>query len=187
LRLFTAVYPTDEVADHLAACVAGLRVSRAAAEGVNTRLAPRSNWHVTLAFLGEVPDDRLPDVEAALSKAASQPAPFEIKVAGGGRFGRGRFTILWAALGGDLPSLTGLSRSVRRELSRARLPFDRKPFRPHLTIARPGDRIDRDQVAADRVALDAYDCPLWRVAEVVLMRSHPGPNPTYDRLGAWKL
>lgn len=185
MRLFTAVYPTDEVADHLASCVAGLHVSHAAADGVNTRLAPRSNWHVTLAFLGEVPDERLPGVEAALARVAA--SPFEVKVAGGGRFGRGRFTILWAALGGDLAALTGLSRSVRRELSRAKLPFDRKPFRPHLTIARPGDRIGRDEVAADRAALDAYEGPLWRVTEVVLMRSHPGPNPTYDRLGAWPL
>ncbi|MEH1126331.1 RNA 2',3'-cyclic phosphodiesterase [Micromonospora sp. CPCC 206061] len=185
MRLFTAVYPTDEVADHLAACVAKLRVSRAAADGVNTRLAPRNNWHVTLAFLGEVPDERLPAVEQALARVSSPP--FEIKVAGGGRFGRGRFTVLWAALGGDLPALTGLSRSVRRELSRARLPFDRKPFRPHLTIARPGDRIDRAEVAADRATLDAYEGPLWRVAEVVLMRSHPGPHPAYDRLGAWAL
>lgn len=185
MRLFIAVYPTDEAADHLAAYVQELHVSRAAAEGVNTRLAPRSNWHVTLAFLGEVPDERLPDVETALARVAA--APFTVKVAGGGRFGRGRFTILWAALGGDVPALTRLSRAVRRELSRAKLPFDRKPFRPHLTIARPGDRIDREQVAADRAALNAYEGPLWRVAEVVLMRSHPGPHPTYDKLGAWAL
>jgi 2'-5' RNA ligase len=70
---------------------------------------------------------------------------------------------------------------VRRELRRVRLPFDRKPLRPHLTLARPGDRVD---VREDLVALDAYAGPPWTVTELRLMRSHPGPAPTYDTLTA---
>lgn len=183
MRLFVAVYPPDDVADHLASLVGELHVGRAAGQGVNTRLAARDNWHVTLAFLGEVPDGRLPDVTGALDGAAAQASPFGIRLAGGGRFG----AILWVGVGGDVPALTRLSRLVRRGLSGARVPYDRKRFRPHLTIARPGDRIDRARVAADRAVLDAYEGPSWTVSEVALVRSHPGPKPRYDRLDTFMI
>ncbi|MEJ3749913.1 RNA 2',3'-cyclic phosphodiesterase [Actinomycetes bacterium KLBMP 9797] len=183
MRLFVAVYPPDDVVHDLAARVAELHVGRAAAEGINTRLAPRDHWHVTLAFLGEVADARLSNVVGALGEAVAPAAPFEVRLAGGGRFG----AILWVGVGGDLPALTRLSRLARRGLSGARIRYDRKRFQPHLTIARPGDRLDRQLVAADRAALDRYEGPPWRVAEVVLMRSHPGPKPRYDRLAAFPL
>ncbi|BCB86483.1 RNA 2',3'-cyclic phosphodiesterase [Phytohabitans suffuscus] len=187
MRLFVAVYPPAHVADDFAGCVERLRVSQALRDGVNTRVASRDNWHVTLAFLAGVPDGRGGDAAVAVERAAALAAPFEVRLTGGGRFGRGRFTILWAGVTGDVPALGGLSKGVRRELKRARLAYDPKPLRPHLTVARPGDRIDRVALEADRAALDAYTSPPWTVGEVVLMRSHPGPRPTYDRLGAWPL
>ncbi|MFC0526695.1 RNA 2',3'-cyclic phosphodiesterase [Phytohabitans kaempferiae] len=187
MRLFVALYPPEHVADDFAARVEGLRVSQALRDGVNTRVAARVNWHVTLAFLGDAPDDRLADAATAVERAAALASPFEVRLTGGGRFGRGKFTLLWAGVGGDISALGGLSRVVRRELKRARLAYDPKPLRPHLTVARPGERIDRVAVDADRAALDAYEGPSWTVSEVVLMRSNPGPNPTYDRIGAWPL
>jgi 2'-5' RNA ligase len=207
VRLFVAAYPPEDACADLAAMVDGLAVGRAAAEGVNARLAPRANWHVTLAFLGDVPDERLDDARAALvagtarwrtssgravpsvrgaprAPVPSAMAPSDgvrprLRLAGGGRFGRGRFTVLWVGLRGEVEVLTSLATAVRKELKRARLPYDPKPLRPHLTLARPGDRVDvRDDVAV----LDAYEGPQWSLEEVRLMRSHPGPKPTYDRL-----
>src|SRR3712207_7351867 len=40
-----------------------------------------------------------------------------------------------------------------------------KPYRPHLTLARPGDRVDRAGVAADVAALDGYRGPEWPRSE----------------------
>jgi len=185
-RLFVAVYPPAPAAAHLAAFVADLAVGRAAAEGVNARLAAGPTWHVTLAFLGDVPLDRLPDVESTVGGAvrewrAAVAAPI-VRLAGGGTFGRGRFTILWAGLAGDTEPLRQLSAAARRGLKRSRLPYDEKPFRPHLTLARPGDRVDVD---GDVVALRGYEGPQWNIDEVRLVRSHLGPNPRYDRLAAW--
>jgi RNA 2',3'-cyclic 3'-phosphodiesterase len=175
--LFVAAYPPPAACDDLADRLAGLNVSKAV--GVNTRLARRETWHVTLAFLGEVADDKVPSASEALGRAAIGP-PISLRLAGGGRFGRGRFTILWVGVEGE--GLDDLSRRVRRELRKSRLPYDNRPFRPHLTVARPGDRIDRALVDADRESLAAYRGPEWPIAEIRLMRSHLGPQPTYDRL-----
>jgi 2'-5' RNA ligase len=185
MRLFVATYPPATACDDLERRLAGLNVAIAAVQGVNTRLARRETWHVTLAFLGEVNEERFPDVEAAVGRAVDgRPAP-QLCVAGGGRFGRGRFTLLWAGVEGA--ELAGLARHVRRELKRARLPYDDKPFKPHLTVARPGDRLDRTAVDADRAALAEYRGPVWRADSVELVRSHLGPKPSYDHLSTWRL
>jgi 2'-5' RNA ligase len=105
-------------------------------------------------------------------------------VAGGGRFGRRRFTILWAALTGDLEALSALADRVRRELRRARVPFDYKPFKPHLTLARPGDRLAEERLRSDLAALDTYVGPEWTVDAVHLYSSELGPKPRYERLAS---
>lgn len=176
-----AVYPPQQATDHLAAHLAGLNIGQAAGRGINARLATRAHWHVTLAFLGEVADDRVPRAAAVLD-ALTADAPPVLRIAGAGRFGRGRFTIVWAGLRGDVATLTGLARQVRRELRRARLPYDEKPLRPHLTLARPGDRLPAEQITADLAALQAYEGPEWTVTAVHLVRSHLGPHPRYDML-----
>ncbi|MEV4661213.1 RNA 2',3'-cyclic phosphodiesterase [Micromonospora echinofusca] len=192
MRLFVALYPPPEAVTHLGAQVARLRVGAAAAAGTNVRLADPGNAHVTLAFLGDVEADRLVAVESALGLAAEwsrdgrQAAP-RLRLAGGGRFGRGRFTVLWVDLRGEVEPVQVLARLIRSRLRHGRLPHDEKPFRPHLTIARPGDRVPPADVAADVATLDDYEGPEWPAGEMVLVRSHPGPRPTYDRLAAWPL
>lgn len=213
MRLFVAVYPPAEALDDVMAQARRLRIGAAADAGVNVRLAARANLHVTVAFLGEVEDGRLPRVEEALGRAVRSwhsppgrrrgrdsstggadregdpvpPAPLRLRLAGGGRFGRGRFTVLWVGLLGDVAGLRRLSDATRRELRRARLPYDPRPLRPHLTLARPGDRIDRESLDADLRTLDGYLGPSWSATELVLVRSHLGPRPTYDRLASWPL
>jgi 2'-5' RNA ligase len=191
VRLFVAAYPPAEAMDSLEKVVAGLHVGRAEAAGINARLAPRSRWHLTVGFLGDVEDERLPDVEQALRQGvdawlAAAQAPV-LRLAGGGRFGRGKFTILWAGVRGEVPALTALGVAVQRQLKRARLPYDDRPFRPHLTLARPGDRIGPAELAVDLQVLRGYEGPPWPADTLHLIRSHLGPHPTYDLLASYSL
>ncbi|MBQ0902761.1 RNA 2',3'-cyclic phosphodiesterase [Micromonospora sp. U21] len=192
MRLFVAVYPPIEAVTHLGAQVARLRIGAAAAAGTNVRLADPAHLHLTLAFLGDVEAARLVEVESALGLAAEwfrdvRDISPRLSLGGGGRFGQGRFTVLWVDLRGDVEALHVLARLIRSRLRHARLPHDDKPFRPHLTVARPGDRVDPADVEADRATLDDYQGPLWAATELLLVRSHVGPQPRYDRLAAWPL
>jgi 2'-5' RNA ligase len=243
VRLFVAAYPPARVRDDFADLVARLGVGQPRERGRSVRLAPVEQLHVTLAFLGEVPDPKIDAARLAVERAVKGVEPFALRISGGGTFGRGRFTVLWAGLreaeasierpagtglergreaagrqrghgtagrqrgrgagnddGGDGTSvgrgratghekgrgaaLAGLAKAVRRELKAARLPYDPKPMRPHLTVARPGDRVTADELAADLAALAAYEGPEWTVDEIRLMRSHLGPRPTYDVMHA---
>jgi 2'-5' RNA ligase len=205
-RLFIAIEPPPAVLDHLAEFTAALGFVRAGA-----RVTARRLWHVTLAFIGDVPEARLPAAVAALDLAATTSRPAAprsaagrragrrpaaqwapsgagpgpvVRLAGGGRFGRGRFTILWAGVEGEL---TPLRRATTRALKRERLPYDDKRFHPHLTLGRPGDRVPREMLRADLAAMSRYRGPSWTVGGLVLYRSVLGPDPVYEPVHATSL
>jgi RNA 2',3'-cyclic 3'-phosphodiesterase len=184
VRLFVAAYPPAAALDDLAERIADLHVGRAAAAGVNSRLSARSLWHVTLAFLGDVDDSRCDDVAAALTSGADafEHAPPTLRLAGGGTFGRGRFTTLWVGLGGAVDELKTLAGTVRAELRRARISYDHKPFRAHMTLARPGTRLTQTEIDDDVASLCTYSGPEWPLLELALVQSHLGPKPTHDIL-----
>jgi 2'-5' RNA ligase len=187
VRLFVAAYPDQEAVGDLQRLVSTLQVAQPMPPGRSTRLQPPGRWHLTLSFLGDVPDVSASKAAGAITKAweAVSVEPV-LRLAGGGSFGRGRFTVLWVGLRGDVEGLTTLANAVRREIKRAKLPVDPKPYRPHLTIARPGDRLTREQVDADRAALDSYQGPQWTVKELHLVRSYLGPRPTYETVSVTK-
>ncbi len=87
MRLFVAAYPPADVCDHLERRLQDLHVAVAAGRGVNTRLARRDTWHVTLVFLGEVAEPRTADVHEAIERAV-----------GGWRAGPGRLP--WPGVAG---------------------------------------------------------------------------------------
>src|SRR5215475_13752831 len=98
---FSRDWSSDVCSSDLAAFADDLGTVR-----VGVRVTARSLWHITLAFLGEVPEDRLPRAIAAVDRAVeggrtgtgSPPPvalPHSLRLAGSGRFGRGKFTILW--------------------------------------------------------------------------------------------
>jgi 2'-5' RNA ligase len=192
VRLFVAAYPPAAALADLAGTVAGLALARPPSDGNpgparGTGLIPAERWHLTVAFLGEVADERQPDVEAALHTAVrgwrtASGGPPDLRLAGGGRFGRGRFTTVWVGVRGEVSTLGDLAATVGRTLRRARLPCDRKPFRPHLTLARCGERLTAEQVATDIATLDRYQGPPWSVLDLHLVSSTPGPSPEHRTL-----
>lgn len=177
MRLFIAAYLPAEVERHFAEMVGTLAVARPMPEGQSLRLVPAEQWHMTLAFIGEVDDGRADDaVEVLRALPALEP---QVRIGGGGRFGRGKFTTLVAKVDGDVAPLGD---AVRKLLKKRRLPFDHRPLQPHVTVARPADRLPAEALEADLAVLRDYQGPQWRVDDVRLMKSELGPRPTYEAL-----
>jgi 2'-5' RNA ligase len=127
--------------------------------------------HVTLRFLGEVAERRLPELSAAWRAAAAAGRPAELTATGLGTFPpRGRPRVLWVGLhdgsGGNLAALAGLLEQAARE---AGFPPEERPFAPHLTLARAGAGEAPRRPAAEIGALGSF-----HAAEVTLYRSLPG-------------
>lgn len=187
MRLFVALYPPPAALEHLARAVAQTRLATATAQGTNVGLTPRERWHITLVFLGELPPARVSSASAALGEAVARwraqggRAP-ALRLAGAGTFGRRRFTVVWVGLADDLTGLRTFGAALRNRLRRHGLSHDDKPFRPHLTIARPGERLPAAALAADLELLHAYRGPRWWATEVHLVHSRPGPHPVHESI-----
>jgi 2'-5' RNA ligase len=150
------------------------------------RWTPPSRWHLTLLFLGDVPAPALAPLTAAVTPAVAGTPSLTLQLAGAGRFGsRRRPAVCWAGVEGDVAELTALAGRLSRAARAVGLPVEDRPFRAHLTIGRwrPGRPADGD--LPDRLA--GHRGPPWPVREVVLWRSHLGPEPRYDRVAAWKV
>lgn len=177
--MFLAVDPPADAVAALDAALAPWRDAPGA-----PRWTPPSRWHLTLVFLGDVPADRLVPLLAAVAPAVAPTPPMALQLAGAGRFGsRRRPAVCWAGVDGDVPALTALADRLAGAGRSVGLPVEERPFRPHLTLGRwrPGRPADAD--LPDRLA--DHRGPVWPVHEVVLWRSHLGPEPSYERVAAW--
>jgi 2'-5' RNA ligase len=133
--------------------------------------------HITLAFLGRTDPAQAP---ALLSLAAGGHPGFMLRTATTGGFPRpGRARILWLGFAPQ-PALAALAERLAEALRAARVPFDAKPFTPHLTLAR-----FREPVDLDRIAFPAEEPLAFPVVELGLYQSVPAPRGNrYQLLGA---
>jgi len=187
-RLFVALEPPAPVRRRLAAIAVELRRDAGRAADEIRWVAPE-NVHLTLQFLGAVPEERVPDVEAALHGAATGARPLALEVRGAGGFPNARRPrVLWAGLAGDIAPLTALAAEVGRRLAPLGFPPEDRPFSPHLTLGRARDRRGAPGLAgALASAAQAAGTP-WRASELTLFESHLSPKgPRYEVVARFAL
>lgn len=126
-RVFFALWPTPELAADLAA------LAGTAASAVGGKPMRRETIHLTLAFVGDVPESRLP--ELAQRAAAIRRPDFELHLDRVGFWSHKH--LLWAGCAAP-PALLGLVDDLRATLAEAGLPADggRRDFTPHITLLR---------------------------------------------------
>lgn len=129
MRAFIALEPLEGFVEDVAAMA---RVLGAAVEG---RFVPRQNYHVTLAFLGDVDEAQAREAMDAIDEACAGAAAVPMRPDGLGKFGRASDATLWLGLAPE-PELTGVTERMREALSSCGIGFDDKPFLPHITLAR---------------------------------------------------
>ncbi len=180
-RLFVAI----ELAAAAREAIAGeqRRLQRAAAgSGSAMKWVDPRHLHLTLAFLGEVAAAEAEALERAMQRPFTVP-PFWLAFERVGVFPpAGPPRVLWLGVGEGAEALIAVQRQVAARVEAVGIPIERRPFQPHLTLARwrtsrPGDRrwvlaLDRP----DRVARLA-------VETVALIHSRLSPGgPSYTTL-----
>lgn len=125
-RIFFALWPDDRQRDRLR------DVINSVAKTVEGRAVDRRSWHITLAYIGEFPEERLPDL---LVRAGEIPVePFQLS------FDRLEFwprpkvaSIVGASVPSELQRLIADLHDLMRDFGVA--PEDRT-YRPHITVVR---------------------------------------------------
>lgn len=142
LRLFVAVELPGEVREALSALQDKLRASG----GAGVRWARPEGVHLTLKFLGDVPGAQVPLVEEALESAARGQAAFSLSLGTTGFFPNPRRPrVFWVGVAGEVERLAELAKQVEERLGALGFPPEERPFSPHLTLARLGEKVTSAQ------------------------------------------
>ena len=159
VRLFVALELPDELRERMAMI----------ARGVNgARWAPVENLHLTLRFIGEVPEDRIADIHHGLSRIRHEP--FEVALSGIGYFKQGRNpTVLWVGLDRN-DALLELHDKVEQALQREGLESEGRKYSPHITLARL-QRAPEARVAAYVAQHNLFRAPPFRAESFTLFSS----------------
>lgn len=124
MRVFVAIDLPEIVCSELEELQAALAVGRP---------VPSQNLHLTLSFLGEQTDEHCEEAHHALSTIRA--ASFDLRLRGVGSFGTRTPKVIYADVERS-QALVELERQVNRTLRSAGLDFQKRRFRPHVTIAR---------------------------------------------------
>ena len=154
-RVFFALWPPPEVARQLSA------VADAFAQCAGGRATREATVHLTLAFIGDVRLERLPDLERAARQVRAEAFDLTLDQFGLWRHNR----IFWAGCSVPPPALAGLSASLVTALQAAgfNVANARRTFTPHVTLVR--------KVVTFDTALPPCAPLAWRCARFVLVRS----------------
>ena len=147
LRLFYALWPDPDTRDALSAA------ARPLLEACRGRRVPKRNYHLTLAFLGSVPAQRLDELHAAAERVAFEPFTLRIDRHGYWRGPR----VAWLGCSNPPAAATALADTLRAALAPLGFEPDPRPFRPHLTVLRGCRGCDFDgQVAPVEWPVDRF-------------------------------
>jgi len=151
MRLFIAADLPDAVRTALAGEQKRIAAALAGA-GSSLKWVKPEHAHLTLVFIGNVEDARVPAVVEAVSRRIDAP-PFDAVFGGGGVFPpRGAPRVLWIGVEDGAAQLIALQQTLASRVTALGLPLEDRAFHPHLTLARwresrPSDR-DRALAAA---------------------------------------
>lgn len=180
VRVFIALAPPDDAKEELAR---ELRPAYAAYPRL--RWNRIEDWHITLAFLGELPAATVPLLQPPLADLAAADQPLRLALRGGGHFDE---RVLWSGVEGNLEGLHLLTKEVRDVIRACGIAFEDRPLRPHLTLAR-SRRDDSSSVVEAAAGLAAFTGRPWSAERLHLVASNigRGPGPIHYRdIAAWR-
>ena len=186
MRLFVSIDLPDSLTD----AVRSAQERFADADGL--RFTDPAQAHVTMKFLGDTDESRVPDVRDAVQAAIADAdaAPYDATVGGFGVFPSPDYiSVVWAGVrdGAGAAETTALAEAIEREAVERGFDAESHSFTPHVTIARMDDARGKDLVR--RVVSEADpDIGTFRVEEVRLTESRlTDDGPRYETVERYPL
>ncbi|WP_176489737.1 RNA 2',3'-cyclic phosphodiesterase [Mobilicoccus massiliensis] len=152
------------------------------------RWSSPERWHLTLAFMPDVSEVDLEDLQERLEAACARRRPLELRLRGGGVFGSARKArVLWANVAmpaSDREELDLLAVGARHAAAAAGTVVEGGQFVPHLTLARtPRPR----ELGHLLQVLDVYESPSWTARSADLVASELTPVVRHEVLSTHRL
>ncbi|MCI4339934.1 MAG: RNA 2',3'-cyclic phosphodiesterase [Thermoplasmata archaeon] len=143
---------------------------------------PEAPAHLTVLFLGEVPDDRAGEIEERFASAVRERPAFDVEMTGVGAFpDAARPRVVWVGVGDGAAEL-GLLHDRLVVASRSlEISVDERPFVPHLTLRRIRSPRDADLARHWVAEFGSHQFGRGRVSELLLKQSILGEGPALHR------
>jgi 2'-5' RNA ligase len=171
VRAFFAVELPAALRSALAVRV-GTAALKAPDAPADVRWLDGEQYHVTLKFLGEIPERRVPELLRAAARKLARSEPFRAQLGGFGAFPDARAArVAWVGVGAGSAALARLAHKLDAAAQVLEVPRERRPFHAHITIGRLAQPAP--------LALAQLGEPLegeFEVGEVVLFESQLGAH-----------
>jgi 2'-5' RNA ligase len=174
-RLFIAAPVPPAVTDQL-----GHLIEDLSSRNLPVRWTALNALHLTFHFIGEVPVERAELLRMSFANLSPKTGPIRVRT---GRFGTfpndNRPRVLWVGLEGQTDKLASLRNEIGTMLTRQNVEVETGAFRPHVTIGRARDSVDKlfpyqlkEAVASSSVQEIISSRVEFTLSEIILFRSH---------------
>ncbi len=181
MRLFTGIDLREDVRERLERLLTHLRPC------AHLKWSPVYNLHVTLKFIGEWPEEKLPQLETAL-RSVDQREPIAADVKGLGWFPNPHHPrVFWVGVQGGV-RLEGLAKDIDAALVPLGIATEERPYNAHLTLARIKEPAPLQALRNAIAQLESVDYGSFPVDRFYLYRSQPGQaGSIYTKLSEYPL
>lgn len=179
VRTFIAIEMSPAVREFLGRCQDRLRRTDADVRWVRPELI-----HLTLVFLGDVPEEMLADLESAVRGAVSPLGPMTLEARGAGWFPpRGLPRVVWVAVHEPTGELLRLQKRVADAVAAFTEKPENRAYQAHLTLGRVRSGQHSRALTGAAAAMAAEPGPSFVATEVVIFKSVlSSEGPTYTAL-----
>lgn len=167
MRTFIAIEIPDEIKQQLTEVQQRLKGT-----GIEAGWPRPEGIHLTLKFLGEVPESLVPEINNALIRSTEGIGRFRLEIRGAGAFPNARNArVAWIGVSGDTDTLNRLQAAIENVLEPLGLAREVKPFKPHLTLARVKHIPSRQKWLSELEGLKEIRLAGFEVQSISLMKS----------------
>lgn len=144
------------------------------------------DYHITLAFLGLVEEDRLSSVIQLVGDAIKEENSFPLHVEGLDIFGNKQSPrIFWASVKNE-SKLYRLQEAVYRQCIEAGFTLESRPYHPHITLARKWGADSEFTLEMLERYNPFRETPVsFQVNEVVLYKTNIEKTPKYEPIASF--
>jgi len=170
MRTFIAIELPEEIKIQIERLQAPLKRTDAFVSWVKPK-----NIHVTLKFLGEVPEEKINEVFSATQKALEGAKRFSMSLKGTGAFPNLRKPrVIWIGTGSGEEELSHMAKRIEEEMEKIGFPKEKRRFSAHFTIGRVKSPKNIEKLM-ELVESSDFQTEKIEVNEVVVMKSQLHP------------
>lgn len=179
MRLFFAIEIPEKIQQKILGVQQELKKS-----GADIKWVKPANIHLTLKFLGEVEDEKLPELVRVGEKISKDFSPFAVEICGVGVFPNiNRPRVIWAGIENGSKEMENLSELLSRQLAKIGFPEEKRRFVGHLTIGRVKSPQRKGHLIESFKSLEKADFGRFPVSSLSLIKSQLTPaGPIYTVL-----